>query len=178
MSNDVTAEVVDARRSVYGEPAISFPLVAQVWSGILGTEVRPDQVPLLLIGYKLVRASECPEYSDNIDDVDGYAKIFREVMGDKLIDARSVAEFVAKKAEKESVDETVKLLAEVEESARIRHLRDLPKPTSVFTYHKLSPFHTASHSVDCANLYLQWKAADVKSPYICVCRPRAGEERG
>lgn len=97
MSNDVTTEVVDGRRSVYGEPRISFPLVAQVWSGILGTEVRPDQVPLLLIGYKLVRASECPEYSDNIDDVEGYAKIFREVMGDRLINARSVAEFLAKR---------------------------------------------------------------------------------
>ncbi len=171
MSNDVTAEVVDARRSVYGEPAISFPLVAQVWSGILGTEVRPDQVPLLLIGYKLVRASECPEYSDNIDDVDGYAKIFREVMGDKLIDARSVAEFVEKKAAKEKADDP-------HTKSLPPKLRQLPTPTSVFTYHKLSPFHTASHSVDCANLYLQWKAADVKSPYICVCRPRAGEERG
>lgn len=97
MSNDLITEVVDERKSVYGDPKVSFPMVALVWSGILGTEVRPDQVPLLLMGYKLVRTSETPEYSDNSDDVEGYLEIFRLLMEDKMIHARSVTEFIEKR---------------------------------------------------------------------------------
>ena len=148
MTNDVTTEVVDGRRSVYGEPSISFPLVAQVWSGILGTEVRPDQVPLLLIGYKLVRASECPEYSDNIDDVEGYAKIFREVMGDDLVHARSVTEFIEKR---EKLDRQ----RQAEENrARVRSDGPL------------------LHVDDCLRWNRMWAE---KWPFVCVCT--ANEER-
>lgn len=141
MTNDVTTEVVDGRRSVYGEPSISFPLVAQVWSGILGTEVRPDQVPLLLIGYKLVRASECPEYSDNIDDVEGYAKIFREVMGEDLINARSVAEFLEIKERRAAA------LAAAESRAQV-------------------PQHQP-HRASCHDWNERWDR--VKWGYVCVC---------
>lgn len=143
MTNDVTTEVVDGRRSVYGEPSISFPLVAQVWSGILGTEVRPDQVPLLLIGYKLVRASECPEYSDNIDDVDGYAKIFREVMGDRLISARSVTEFLEKREQRER------------QAAAQAHRA------------KIAPAEPGKHNDTCVTWNRSW--AGGKWPFVCVC---------
>ena len=87
-------DLLDGRESVYGERVKNMQDVAKVWSGILGTEVRPDQVPLLMAGYKLVRASGTPDYSDNIDDVEGYAIMFREVVGDKMINAKSVKEYL------------------------------------------------------------------------------------
>lgn len=99
--SDVVTEVIDGRRSVYGNPADTFPRVAQIWSGILGTEVQAFHVPLLLMGYKLARTSECPEYSDNSDDIEGYLDTFREVMGDKLIHARSVTEFIEKREKRD-----------------------------------------------------------------------------
>lgn len=95
MSEHATGQaLLDGRESVYGERVKNMQDVAQVWSGILGTEVRPDQVPLLMAGYKLVRASGTPDYSDNIDDVEGYALMFREVIGDKMINAKSVKEYL------------------------------------------------------------------------------------
>lgn len=94
---DVTKEVVDARRGVYGEPTESFTRIAQVWSGILGHEVQPWAVPLCMIGFKAVRATYAPDYSDNADDILGYEKIFREIIGPDMVDARSVTEYLAAK---------------------------------------------------------------------------------
>ena len=90
-------EVIDRRRQVYGDPGETFPRVAQIWSGLLGTEVQAWQVPLLMAAYKMLRTSVMPEYSDNSDDIDGYMDIFRELMGDDMIAARSVEEFIAQR---------------------------------------------------------------------------------
>lgn len=90
-------ELIDERKRVYGEPAVTFPQIAQVWSGIVGFEISATDVPLMLIGMKLVRAAQCPEYSDNSDDVEGYLDIFRTVVGSDMVHARTVAEFIEKK---------------------------------------------------------------------------------
>lgn len=95
-------ELVDGRQSVYGDPVQGHIRIAQVWSGILGTEVAPEQVPLMMAGLKLVRASENPTYSDNSDDVDGYMDIFRRVVGGRMVRATSVEGFLRHLAEKGS----------------------------------------------------------------------------
>lgn len=87
-------EVIDQRVSVYGEPVQGFERIAQVWSGILGHEVTAEEVALCQMGMKLVRAQNAPDYSDNSDDVEGYLDIFRKVVGDQMIHARSVTEYV------------------------------------------------------------------------------------
>jgi hypothetical protein len=94
----VVEEVIDGRRKVYGDPEETMARVAKIWSGILGADVTPEQVPLCLMGYKLLRASVCPDYSDNSDDVEGYLDIFRLVVGDKMIKARTVSDYLALKA--------------------------------------------------------------------------------
>lgn len=101
---DTTDELIDGREDVYGDPVVGMQRTALIWSGILGHHVRPDQVPLLLAGYKLMRASVTPTYSDNSDDVDGYLDIFRKTVGDNMIEARSVSEYqgiLAHRAESE-----------------------------------------------------------------------------
>jgi hypothetical protein len=95
-TGDVTEELVDDRLSTYGEVVPTFARIAQVWSGILDHEVQPYHVPLLMAGLKLVRAEVSPCYSDNSDDVDGYVKIFREIIGPDMIEARSVKEYLEK----------------------------------------------------------------------------------
>src|SRR5690606_9280417 len=116
--------VIDGRRSVYGNPADMFPRVAQIWSGILGTEVQAFHVPLLLMGYKLARTSECPEYSDNSDDIEGYLDTFREVMGDKLIHARSVTEFIEKREKLDRQRQAEKNRARVRSDGPLMHVDD------------------------------------------------------
>jgi hypothetical protein len=94
----VVTEVIDGRMDVYGDPVDGMKRTAQIWSGILDFEVRPDQVALMLMGYKLMRASVCPDYSDNIDDTEGYGDIFKKVVGDDMVHARSVSEYLEIKA--------------------------------------------------------------------------------
>lgn len=93
-------EVIDGRVGVYGDPVSSFARVAEVWSGILGFPVSATDVPLCLIGLKLVRTQVTPDYSDNSDDVEGYLDIFRQVVGDDMIHARSVTEYLEKREQK------------------------------------------------------------------------------
>ena len=93
--NNVVDEIVDSRVSVYGDPVQTFARIAEVWSGILGVPVSAHQVPLCLIGLKLIRTTETPDYSDNSDDVEGYLDIFRAIVGDDMVHARSVSDYLA-----------------------------------------------------------------------------------
>ena len=92
-SNTVN-EVVDGRRDVYGEPTDTFSRMAQMVSGLLGHEVHAWQIPLILIILKMVRTNQCPTYSDNSDDIEGYLAIFRELVGEDMVHARSVDEYL------------------------------------------------------------------------------------
>lgn len=94
---DNVRELIDQRAALYGEPVEGFERIAKVWSGILGHEVRADQVSLCLIGLKSVRASVSPDYSDNSDDIEGYLDIFRKSVGEDMIHARTGSEYWAEK---------------------------------------------------------------------------------
>ena len=97
-SSEVVNEVIDGRRGVYGEPTDTFARMAQMISGLLGVEIHAWQIPLILIITKMVRTNQCPTYSDNSDDIEGYLAIFRELIGDDMIHARSVGEYLELKA--------------------------------------------------------------------------------
>ncbi len=88
-------EVIDRRVQVYGDPVETFARIAEVWSGILGHHINPVDVPLMMIGLKLVRAQVMPCYSDNTDDVEGYLDIARKIVGEDMIHARTVNDFIA-----------------------------------------------------------------------------------
>lgn len=90
----VTELTGDRRMAVYGNPIETFPRIAEVWSGITGHTVNAVDVPLMLMGMKLVRTQVTPNYSDNSDDVEGYLDIFRQLVGDDMIAARSVLEYL------------------------------------------------------------------------------------
>ena len=101
MSNttEVVSEVIDGRRGVYGDPSDTFPRIAAMWSALLGKEdvVKALHVPLMFIAAKMIRTTEAPDYSDNSDDIEGYLAVFRELIGDDMIHARSVTEYLEKK---------------------------------------------------------------------------------
>jgi hypothetical protein len=99
-SSEVVNEVIDGRRGVYGEPTNTYPRIAAMWQALLdGNEVQGWHVPLMMIAAKMVRTVEAPDYSDNSDDIEGYLAIFRELVGDDMVNARSVTEYLEKKAE-------------------------------------------------------------------------------
>ena len=98
-STEVVGEVIDGRKGVYGEPTDTFPRIAVMWSALLGKEdvVQSWHVPLMFIAAKMIRTVQAPDYSDNSDDIEGYLAIFRELIGDDMVHARSVTEYLEKK---------------------------------------------------------------------------------
>jgi len=101
MSEDIKSEaqrLLDQRLAVYGDRVENMKRVALMWTGILGFEVRPDQVPLMFSAYKIYRASITPDYSDNADDIDGYQLMFREVVESEyphgMVHARTVDDYL------------------------------------------------------------------------------------
>ena len=90
-------EVIDRRVQVYGDPIEGHERIAQAWSSILDCKVWPWQVPVMMIMLKAVRMRTSPDYSDHSDDIEGYLDIFRKVIGEDMIQARSVAEYIEQK---------------------------------------------------------------------------------
>jgi hypothetical protein len=48
----------------------------------------------MMIGFKLFRAQRTPDYSDNSDDIEGYRDLFLSVVGEDMIHARTVPEYL------------------------------------------------------------------------------------
>ena len=45
----------------------------------------------------MLRRQHTPDYSDNSDDIEGYLDIFRTLVGDDMVHARSVEEYLVQK---------------------------------------------------------------------------------
>lgn len=66
------------RRDHYGTVEKSFKRIAQVWSGLLGVLVTPQQVALCMTGLKLCREANSHK-EDSIDDAVGYLGLLAEL---------------------------------------------------------------------------------------------------
>lgn len=67
------------RAATHGDIEDSFASIAAIWSARLGVTIRPDQVAIMLIDLKTVRAWENPSHDDNWIDMAGYAACGGEV---------------------------------------------------------------------------------------------------
>jgi len=116
---DAAAEaVLKNRQATYGPPESSFADTAVVWSVIVGFEIKPWQVPLMLAGLKVVRAKASPQHADNWADLAGYAACGAELAtatsykpqavtvkgGLSNIDPKALAEYMAKTPPKQRCD--------------------------------------------------------------------------
>lgn len=101
-----TEELLEQRHQVYGDRVSNMENVGTMWSGYLrarfpDVDITGTDVAVMMALYKTYRMSVEPEYSDSIDDVDGYMAMARETIGDRLIKARTVDEFIQKRAERD-----------------------------------------------------------------------------
>ena len=79
MSLEAALHLVDGdRQAAYGDPVDHMNRVARVWSGILGYQITPKQVALLLAGLKLVREGN-KHGPDNLTDAIGYVVIAERI---------------------------------------------------------------------------------------------------
>ena len=94
--NNETLALLDSRRAVYGDRVNNMERTAQIWSALLGVKIEDWQVPLMMSAYKMLRTFETPDYSDNSDDIDGWKRMYVEVMAANhggIVQARTVEEY-------------------------------------------------------------------------------------
>ena len=86
-------EILDAR-TAYGDRVMNMADQAAMINAYLGgREVTAIDVPMIFILVKVQRLGNMPDYKDNYDDIEGYLKIAREVIGDDMIEASTAAEY-------------------------------------------------------------------------------------
>ena len=77
---DKIGELLAQRGRQWGGATSTHVRIAQVWSGILDTEVTALQVALCLSGLKLIRAEVNPFEPDSFDDAHGYLRIAQAIV--------------------------------------------------------------------------------------------------
>jgi hypothetical protein len=93
--SDADVQLITAREKIYGDPVATFSRIAQMWSAILDTDVQAWQVPLMMMAMKQIRATQAPDYADNINDIEGYAVIYRRLLGEDMIEAKTTEDYIA-----------------------------------------------------------------------------------
>lgn len=76
-----SVETVDGRdkQGHYGPPEESMRRIALIWSGILGAEITPEKVALMMLGLKAARLSIDPRHVDSLVDAGGYVRILERL---------------------------------------------------------------------------------------------------
>ena len=77
---DKIGELLAQRGQQWGGATSTHARIAQVWSGILDTEVTALQVALCMSGLKLVRAEVNPSDPDSFNDAHGYLRIAQVIV--------------------------------------------------------------------------------------------------
>ena len=70
------------RAKEHGDARANFAKVAKMWSAMVGVEITPRQVPLMMVVLKVVRACDNPGNADNCIDAAGYAALAGELAGE------------------------------------------------------------------------------------------------
>ena len=103
---ETTGELLDGRAATYGNRVLNMDAAADMVNAYMdGVEQRSGvremtgaDFAMTMLLYKVYRFAVAPDYGDNIDDIEGYAQIARECVGDNMIYARSAAEYQLEKA--------------------------------------------------------------------------------
>ena len=70
------------RAETHGNAHDMHNIIAKMWSAILGFEISPMRVALMMAALKLARASQNPDHADNWVDACGYIALAGEMAGE------------------------------------------------------------------------------------------------
>jgi len=76
-------ETVLDREEKYGNAAGLYMMISEVWTSLVGVEIKPQMAPILLASMKLCRQT-INENPDNLIDVAGYAEVAARVVNAHL----------------------------------------------------------------------------------------------
>lgn len=71
-------KIVEERGQDYGEVLANHKRIAEIWSIILETTVKPEQVALCMAGTKIARLIQTSDHYDSWLDLAGYAAVGSE----------------------------------------------------------------------------------------------------
>jgi hypothetical protein len=74
-----TQAVTKDRAATHGPVAEQLAKVAAIWSAQIGVTIRPDQVALMMVELKVVRAWHNPNHVDNWVDIAGWGACGGEI---------------------------------------------------------------------------------------------------
>ena len=149
--NTDTQALLAGRESVYGNRVDNMERVARMWNGYLGTDIiTPADVAMMFTLYKAYRFKITPDYSDNINDVLGYAEMVREVQDATggLIHAETVKEYLEKKNRALRVAHNIRSFQEQELNDAVPDITE-PEPSSFLTAKQVE-CEAKGHMVDLA----------------------------
>lgn len=76
---DEAKAIVDQREKEYGDSRVIIPNIAERWSDIVGIDITPKQVILMMMELKRVRLKHSPDHRDSLVDLWGYAILLERV---------------------------------------------------------------------------------------------------
>ena len=74
-------QLLEERGRQWGDAISTHERIAAAWSATLGHVVNPVDVALMMIQLKVIRAQINPDEKDSFDDIEGYARIAKWIMG-------------------------------------------------------------------------------------------------
>ena len=104
MNEEQGQEILDSRHATYGDRKKNMASMANMVNAYMdGVEIRTGKREMedidfimMMVLYKIYRFAVTPEYEDNIKDIEGYARMAREQLGDSLIEAATAEEYQQK----------------------------------------------------------------------------------
>jgi len=78
--------ITEDRAAEYGSAITSFNRIAALWSTYLGAHVCAEDVALMMVLLKTVRARSSPRKQDSYDDMCGYSALAAELAIGELTD--------------------------------------------------------------------------------------------
>ena len=74
-------QLLKERGQQWGNAISTHERIAAAWTATLGHIVNPVDVALMMIQLKVIRAQINPDEKDSFDDIEGYARIAKQIMG-------------------------------------------------------------------------------------------------
>ena len=94
MNGNEKPEILDGRTAYGDKVQNQIEQAAMINAYLSGREVRPVDVPMIMILIKAHRIGKMPDYKDSYDDIEGYLSIAKDVIGDDMIEATTAKEYM------------------------------------------------------------------------------------
>ena len=106
-ATDKIQELLDERHVLYGDSTVNMEAMGKMVSGyLMGVQQRQEgrvdlnevDFSMIMVLYKAYRFAVTPEYGDNLDDIEGYIKMIRKSLGERVVNAKSPTEYAQKRS--------------------------------------------------------------------------------